>query len=215
MRIPDRKRIILGSSFWIQADCYRDSLQKASSPAPLKMGGALSSDHLPLRYSSVTAHKPCHLLDTLQRKWWQTEGPHGDGHELHRIVIGRHPVRIEFPAATAPMDDCPFPVFSYPHCNRIHDPATVRAPVSRLIVNMQADQAIRTMVPVSRPSTLRRHETAADFAFVAVFAFMRLVISLLILLPFIFPIHFDSPLKSNLRFLLEACVSTKVRKPPG
>lgn len=63
------------------------------------------------------------------------------------------------------------------------------------------------MIPMGRPGALWRHEPPTNLAFIAVPASVRLMVSLLVLLPLVFSIHFMIPLKSNLRFLLKAYVS--------
>ena len=64
--------------------------------------------------------------------------------------------------------------------------------VARLIVHMQAGQAVRTVIPVVAARACRYDRTAAHPAGEAVVTGMRFVITFLILLAFILPIHGNS-----------------------
>ena len=44
-----------------------------------------------------------------------------DGHEQHRVVIGRDPVRSDLAARGAAMEDRPLPVLAHPNSDGFHD----------------------------------------------------------------------------------------------
>ena len=58
-----------------------------------------------LPHPSIAAHQGGHLLDIVKREGRLTERLHGNAHELHGVVVCRHPVGAEFSAAFAAVDD--------------------------------------------------------------------------------------------------------------
>ena len=60
---------------------------------------------LGLLHSAVAGHEGGHLLDALQWERRLTQGPNGDRHEIHGIVVRRRSVGAEGAAAAAPVDD--------------------------------------------------------------------------------------------------------------
>ena len=95
------------------------------------------------------------LFHPFHREGWMSDGFHGDGHQLHRIVIGRHPVGTHHAAALAPVDDGPFSVFPDPDSNRLHKTAAVCFPVTGFNIQMQTVQAVITVVSVFTAGTGR------------------------------------------------------------
>ena len=99
---------------------------------------------------------------------------------------------MQYTAAPAAMNHCPLTVFADPDTDGVHNAAAVGGTVARLIVHMQAGQAVRTVIPVVAARACRYDRTAAHPAGEAVVTGMRFVITLLILLAFILPIHGNS-----------------------
>lgn len=93
---------------------------------------------LGLLHSAVAGHEGGHLLDALQWERRLAQGPHGDGHELHGIVVRRHTVGAERAAALAAVDDRPLAASSHPDGHGLHDAAAVAFAVARLNVHVQA-----------------------------------------------------------------------------
>ena len=144
---------------------------------------------LGLLHSAVAGHEGGHLLDALQWERRLTHGPHGDGHELHGIVVRRHTVGAERSAALAAVDDRPLAALAYPDRHRLHDAAAVGSPVAGLDVYMQAGKAVGTVVAVVAAGILRCTEPATDLAGKAVAAGMGLVVAFFKGLPLVFAVH--------------------------
>lgn len=144
---------------------------------------------LGLLHSAVAGHEGGHLLDALQWERRLTQGPHGDGHELHGIVVRRHTVGAERSAALAAVDDRPFTTPAYPNRHRLHDAAAVRGPVAGLDVYVQAGEAVGAVVAVVAAGLLRCAESAADLAGEGVIAGMGLVVAFFKGLPLVFAVH--------------------------
>lgn len=144
---------------------------------------------LGLLHSAVAGHEGGHLLDALQWEWGLTQGPHGDGHELHGIVVRRHTVGTERAAALAAVDDRPFTTPAYPDRHRLHDAAAVGSPVAGLDVYVQAGKAVGAVVAVVAAGPLRCAESAADLAGEGVIAGMGLVVAFFKSLPLVFAVH--------------------------
>ena len=85
---------------------------------------------LGLLHSAVAGHEGGHLLDALQWERRLTQGPHGDGHELHGVVIRRNAVGMEGTAALAAVDDGPLAALAYPDGHRLHDAAEVASKIA-------------------------------------------------------------------------------------
>ena len=144
---------------------------------------------LGLLHSAVAGHEGGHLLDALQWERRLTQGPHGDGHELHGVVVCRHPVGAEFSAAFAAVDDGPLAALAYPDRHRLHDAAAVGSPVAGLDVYVQAGKAVGAVVAVVAAGPLRCAESTADLAGEGVIAGMGLVVAFFKSLPLVFAVH--------------------------
>ena len=144
---------------------------------------------LGLLHSAVAGHEGGHLLDALQWERRLTQGLHGDGHELHGIVVRRHTVGAERAAALAAVDDRPLTAPAYPDRHRLHDAAAVGSPVAGLDVDVQAGKAVRAVVAVVAAGVLRRAEPAADLAGKGILAGVRLVVAFFKGLAFVFAVH--------------------------
>lgn len=118
-----------------------------------------------------------------------TQGPHGDGHELHGIVVRRNTVGAERAAALAAVYDRPFTAPAYPDRHRLHDAAAVGSPVAGLDVYVQAGKAVGAVVAVVAAGLLRCAESAADLAGKGVAAGMGLVVAFFKSLPLVFAVH--------------------------
>lgn len=104
------------------------------------------------------------LLQPVQRERRLSNRLHGDGHQLEWIVVCGNPVGGKLAALTAAVDDGPLAVFSDPNCNRLHDPAAAGCPVSRLLIDVQAVQAVGTVVSMVTARSNGSHRPAADLA---------------------------------------------------
>ena len=142
-----------------------------------------------LLHSAVAGHEGGHLLDALEGERRRAERPHGDAHELHRVVVRRHTIRTERSAALAAVDDRPFTAPAYPDRHRLHDAAAVRGPVAGLDVYVQAGEAVGAVVAVVAAGLLRCAESAADLAGEGVIAGMGLVVAFFKGLPLVFAVH--------------------------
>ena len=137
---------------------------------------------LGLLHSAVAGHEGGHLLDALQWERRLTQGPHGDRHELHGIVVRRHTVGAERAAALAAVDDRPLAAPAYPDRHRLHDAAG-------LDVYVQAGEAVGAVVAVVAAGPLWCAESAADLAGEGVIAGMGLVVAFFKSLPLVFAVH--------------------------
>ena len=127
-----------------------------------------------LAKTAVSAHEAGEFFHALDGESGRGQRPHGDGHELHRIIVcggGKGA------APAASVDDGPLAALAYPHCDRLHHPAAVCGTVPRLCVYMEAGEAVGTMVAVAAPCALRRHGAAAGAAGESVMTGMGLVIA--------------------------------------
>ena len=66
------------------------------------------------------------------------------------------------PAAAAAVNDRPFSAFPHPDPDRVHDAAASGRAVAGNVVQMQASQAIGTVVAVFGSGTVRRDQISAD-----------------------------------------------------
>lgn len=144
---------------------------------------------LGLLHSAVAGHEGGHLLDALQWEWGLAQGPHGDRHELHGVIIRRNTVGAERAAALAAVDDRPLAALAYPDRHRLHNTAAVRGPVAGLDVYMQAGEAVGAVVAVVAAGILRCAEPTADLAGEGVIAGMGLVVAFFKSLPLVFAVH--------------------------
>lgn len=141
-------------------------------------------------YFSIARHQSRHFLNALQRERRQAERLHGDGHQLHGIIVSGYPVGAQLPAAAAAMDDRPFAVFPDPHRHWIHQSTAVRFAIAGLHVHVEADEAVGTVVAMIASRALRNDGTSAVFADKAVAARMCFVIACFIFFSFVFAVHF-------------------------
>ncbi len=144
---------------------------------------------LGLLHSAVAGHEGGHLFDALQWERRLTQGPHGDRHELHGVIIRRNTVGTERSAALAAVDDRPLAAPAYPDRHRLHDAAAVGSPVAGLDVYVQAVEAVGAVVAVVAADPLRCAESTADLAGEGVIAGMGLVVAFFKSLPLVFAVH--------------------------
>ena len=86
-----------------------------------------------LSHCSVSSHERGQLLDPLQRERRERHWLHGDGHQLHRVIVSRCAVGMQYTAASAAMNHCPLTVFANPDTDGVHDAAAVSGTVARLM----------------------------------------------------------------------------------
>ena len=117
-----------------------------------------------LLHATVAAHESGHFLNAFQRKGRLAQGLHGDGHQLHRVVVRRHTVGTESAAALAAVDDGPFAVFRTQTAmgSMIPPQSEARSPgsMSTCRLERQLGQWLRWSLPAfsgvqSRPQTLQ------------------------------------------------------------
>ena len=87
------------------------------------------------------------------------------------------------------MDDCPLAVFSHPDGNRLHDSTAAGRSVTWLLIDVQAVQAVGTMVAMVAAGSVGSYHPAADLAGKAVVAGMGSIISFFVLFSFVFSVH--------------------------
>ena len=83
---------------------------------------------------AVAAHKRGHFLNALQWERRLAQRLHGDGHELHGVVVRSRAVGAERTTAPASVDDRPFAALTHPDGDRLHDAAAVAGAVAGLYV---------------------------------------------------------------------------------
>ena len=86
-----------------------------------------------LYHCSVSSHERGQLLNPLQREQRERHRLHGDGHQLHRVIVSRCAVGMQYTAASAAMNHCPLTVFANPDTDGVHDAAAVSGTVARLM----------------------------------------------------------------------------------
>lgn len=118
-----------------------------------------------------------YFLHPLDGEGGISDGLHGDGHELHRIVVCRYAVGTHHCAAAAAVDDCPLAVLTDPYCHGFHQFPAVCLSVTGFYIQMQTVQAVGTMISVIGPSAAGRDEPSAVFACKAFFTGMGLIIA--------------------------------------
>lgn len=150
-------------------------------------------------------------IDPLEREGWSAQRPERDAHELHGVVVGSHAVGAERTAAAAAMNERPLAVFAHPDGHGLHDAAVVGCAVTGRDVDVQAAQAVRAVVGVAAPGTLRCYEPSADFAGKAVAAGVGFVVACLVLLSFVFVLHWFLPKA----FLRREAWRVWICRPPG
>ena len=62
-----------------------------------------------LSHCSVSSHERGQLLNPLQRERRERHRLHGDGHQLHRVIVSRCAVGMQYTAAPAAMNHCHSP----------------------------------------------------------------------------------------------------------
>ena len=139
---------------------------------------------------------------------------HGNAHELHGVVVCRHPVGAELSAAFAAVDDGPLAAFAYPDGHRLHDAAAVGGTVAGLFVHMKAGQAVGAMVAVVAPCILRGADPSADLAGKGIVAGVGLIVTFFKGLTFVFTIHGIVLLK-NCVCSSSGGVACGFARPPG
>ena len=150
--------------------------------------------------AALSPHQVGQLFDAVDRERRLREGLQRDGHELHGVVVGRHAVRVELPAATASVDDGPLATLAHPHAHGLHDAAAIRGAVAWLVVGMLAGQAVRAMVAMFAARARCDDGPAAYLADEHVVACMGAVVAFLVLFSFVFPVHgMSSGIKRGLR----------------
>ena len=102
-----------------------------------------------------------HFLDLLDGEGRIGQGLHGDGHELHGVVVGGHAVGGYPPADAAPVNDGPLPALADPHGDGLHLSAAVGLAVTRLDVQVKGGQAVGAVVAVVAAGASRYHQSAA------------------------------------------------------
>lgn len=140
-------------------------------------------------YAAIAAHQKRHFFNSLQWEGRCRQGTHGDGHQLHGVVVCGNTVRVEFAAATATVNDSPLAAFAGPNGHGFHHAATIRLPVARLVVHMQAAQAVCAVVAVLGACVFGRHQPVAHFAGEAIVAGVGFVVSFLICFSFVFSVQ--------------------------
>ena len=134
-------------------------------------------------------HRDRHIFNILLRNRRAAKRAHGKRHQLHGIVVGRRPVRADFSADGTSVNHRPFPVFSHPYADRLHPPMAAGFPVTRAVVQMNAVQAVRTVVSVAAACSCRDYRPAADLAGEGVRTWMCTEIPPVIFSFFIFSVH--------------------------
>ena len=86
-----------------------------------------------LSHCSVSSHERGQFLNPLQRERRERHRLHGDGHQLHRVIVSRCAVGMQYTAAPAAMNHCPLTVFADPDTDGVHDAAAVSGTVARLM----------------------------------------------------------------------------------
>lgn len=84
------------------------------------------------------------------------------------MVVCRDSIGAQGSTRSAAMDDRPFAAFSHPERYRLHQPAAIGRPVARNDIQMDAVQAIGTVVAVLGPGAGNddRHTALAAFELV-------------------------------------------------
>ena len=86
-----------------------------------------------LFYRAISSHERGQLLNPLQRERRERHRLHGDGHQLHRVIVSRCAVGMQYTAASAAMNHCPLTVLADPDTDGVHDAAAVSGTVARLM----------------------------------------------------------------------------------
>ena len=90
-----------------------------------------------IRQRTLTAHHGGHFFNPLQGEGGIGKGLHGDGHELHGVVVCQNPVGADLAAAAAAVDDGSFAFVAHPYSNGFHQTAAVRLTIAGLNVHVE------------------------------------------------------------------------------
>ena len=142
-----------------------------------------------LRQAPGMAHHFGHFLDLFDGEGRVGQRPHGDGHQLHRVVVCGDAVGGDPSAHAAPVDDGPFSVLANPYGDGLHLSAAVCLAIARLNVQVEAGQAVGTVVAVIAARPFRDAQPSAAFAGEALIAGIVLVLVLVVLLALVFAVH--------------------------
>ena len=104
------------------------------------------------------------VLQMTQREGRLRQRLYRQAHEQCWVVIGSHPVGVEYAAELAAVDNGPFAALSYPYRHWLHGAAALGGPVTGFIVQVDAGQAVGAVVAVVAPGPLGTHGPAADTA---------------------------------------------------
>ena len=118
-------------------------------------------------------------------------GLHGDVHQLHGVVICRHPVGAEITAALATVNNGPLALVANPYSNGLHDTAAIGFPIAGLNIHMEAAEAVGTMVPMVAGGTLRYYGAAAVLTLEGLGAGVGLIVTFFKRLALVFSVHGD------------------------
>ena len=77
------------------------------------------------------------------------------------VVIARNSVASEYAAGSATVNEGPFAAFAHPDGDRIHHPAAPGISITRNFVEMNAMQALGTMISLARADSADRNSEAA------------------------------------------------------
>ncbi len=138
---------------------------------------------------AVAAHLLRKLLNELNGERRVSKRLHCNGHKLHGVIVGGSAVCGKFPAALASVYHRPLAVFLYPDRHRLHDTAAVGLTVSRLVVNVQAGQAVGTVISVIASRPLRDYLPSADLAVKNVTARVIFIVTLFVSFSFVFSVQ--------------------------
>ena len=105
-----------------------------------------------------------HLSYLIRRIHRVSERLHRKSHELHRVVVGGDAVGVELAAYGAAVDERPFAALAHPDTDRLHASVTFRRAVARLVVEVDARQAVWAVVAVVGSGTLGNYLSSAVLA---------------------------------------------------
>ena len=124
------------------------------APCPVVMQGS----------SGLISLLPGDVLQPLDRERRRRDGTHRDRHQQHGVVVRCDAVRAEGTAPLAAVDHGPLAMPAHPHRDGLHVPSAVGGPVAGLDIDMQAVQAVWTVVAVAGTRALGDHLAAAVLA---------------------------------------------------
>src|SRR2546423_14956831 len=74
----------------------------------------------------------------------------GQSHHRPGTVVARDAIGAQHAAALAAMNNCPFAIRPHPDRNRLHAARADTAAITWRVVEMQAPQTMRAMIPMPR-----------------------------------------------------------------